>query len=132
MKRKSKLLVLICFATLLTFFVRYMAYSWIETTPVIWKLKQITSEPPNSRELLIDPFWILVPESDENGNITRYVTNITRDFTWVWGNTGIVRVHIYFDDQFSDGSPHSYQADWILYIEKKNGKWEIVDYDNIP
>lgn len=113
-------------------FIGYLAYIWLDTQSVMDQLEQVTEESPNSREMFKDDFWLLVPEADEDGNIVSYVTKITRDYTWVWGNEGTMRVHIFLTDDYPNSVPVNYQADWILSIRKINGKWEIVDYKNIP
>ena len=113
-------------------FIGYLAYIWLDTQSVMDQLEQVTEESPNSREMFKDDFWILVPEADEDGRITRHVTRITRNNLWVWGNEGTMRVHIFLTDNYPNSVPVNYQADWILSIRKINGKWEIVDYKNIP
>lgn len=113
-------------------FIGYLTYIWFDTQPVMDQLEQITEEQPNSREMFKDDFWLLVPEADEDGNITRRVTKITRDYLWVWGNKGSMKVNIFLDDKYSDGTSYSYEANWNVAMEKINGKWEIVDYKNIP
>lgn len=120
------------FIALVIFVIGYLTFVWVDTASIMRQLNQITKEPPNSREMFKDDFWLLVPEADEDGNIVSYVTKITRDYTWVWGNEGTMRVHIFLTDDYPNSVPVNYQADWILSIRKINGKWEIVDYKNIP
>ena len=132
-KRKNILrsfivVVLVLVAT----FIGYLVYIWFDTEPIMDQLEQVTKEPPNSCEMFKDDFWLLVPEADDEGNITRHVTKITRSYLWVWGDKGSMRINIFLDDKYSDGEPYSYEANWNVIIERINGKWEIVDYKNIP
>ncbi len=117
---------------LIAVFIGYLVYIWFDTEPVMDQLEQVTKEPPNSREMFKDDFWLLVPEADDEGNIVSYVTRITRDNLWVWGDEGTMKVHIFMKDNYPDSEPVDYQADWILKIKKTNGKWEIIEHKNIP
>lgn len=123
--------VFIALAVMVAIATSYYVYIAIDTYPIMRQLAEIAEEPPNSRELFKDDFWILNSEADDNGNITRRVTKITRDYLWVWGNEGTMQVHIYLDEKNSNGESYSGKADWLVRIVKQDGDWMIARYNVI-
>lgn len=124
-----KLILIVLFVGLLVgLFVGYYLFILIDTSNIMQQIKKIEKDVVSINEFEQgNPLRPFANDIEEN----TYVRHIRRYFTWCWNGKGRIWLYTVVEVELED-EVIKCRDDCSIVIEKKNGEWEVIQYENSP